>query len=68
MKSSAPRVDRSLMVVFVLGFVFQGASAMEDFHHEAEKHPLRLDERSVSKNATPKVPDILKRLKAVEEK
>ena len=71
MKSSAPRVGRSLVVVFVLGFVFQGASAMEDLHHKnevAEKHPLRLDKRSVSKNATPSMPDILKRLKALEEK
>jgi len=55
----------------VLGIVFQGASTMEDLQQEdevAEKQLLQLDKRSVSKNATPNMPDILKRLKALEEK
>jgi len=59
------------MAVFVLGLVFQGASAVRDLHHENEvagKAHLRLDKRSVSKNATPNMPNILKRLKALEEK
>ena len=71
MKSSVPRVRLSFAAVFVLGFVVQGASAMDDLYHEdevAEKNPLRLDKRSVSKNATPNIPDILKRLQALEEK
>lgn len=72
MKSSAPRVGLSFVAVFVLGFVFQGASAMEaDLHREgevAEKHHLRLDKRSANNNATPNMPDILKRLKTLEEK
>ena len=61
----------SFVAVFVLGFVFQGDFAMEDLRHEdevAEKHLLRLDKRSVSKNATPNMPDILKQLKTLEEK
>lgn len=70
MKSCIPRIGlRGFLAVFVLGFVFQGASAKEDLRHEvAEKHPLLLGKRSVSKNATPSMPDILKRLKALEEK
>lgn len=71
MKSSVPRVGLSFMAVFVLGLVFQGASAVKDLHHENEvagKTHLRLDKRSVSKNATPNMPNILKRLKALEEK
>ena len=72
MKSCVPRVGlRGFVAVFVLGFVFQGACAMEDLHHEdevAEKHLLLLGKRSVSKNVTPNVSDILKRLKALEEK
>lgn len=71
MKSSVPRVGFRFVAVFVLDLVFQGAFAMEDSHHEdqvAEKNPLRLDKRSVSKNSTPNMPDILKRLKALEEK
>ena len=71
MKSSAPRVGFRFVAVFVLGLVFQGASAMNALNHEdqvGEKNPLRLDKRSVSTNATPKIPDILKRLQALEEK
>jgi len=71
MKSFSSRVGFSFVAVFVLGFVSQSASAMEDSHHEDEaavKHLLQLDKRSVSKNATPNMPDILKRLKALEEK
>ena len=71
MKSCVPRIGLHLVAVFVLSFVFQCASAKEDLHHEdevAEKHLLRLDKRSVGKNATPNMPDILKRLKALEEK
>lgn len=74
MKSSAPRVGLRFVAVFVLGFVFQGASAMEadsSLHREgevAEKHHLRLNKRSANNNATPNMPDILKRLKALEEK
>ena len=71
MKSCVPRVGlRGFVAVFVLGFVFQGACTKEDLHHEdevAEKH-LLLDKRSVGKNATPSMPDMLKRLKALEEK
>lgn len=71
MKYSVARVGLSFVAVFLLGFVFQGTSANEDLYHEdkvAEKNPLRLDKRSVSKNATHNMPDILKRLKALEEK
>ena len=72
MKSCVPRVShRGFLAVIVLGFFLQGACAKEDLHREdevAEKHLLRLDKRSVSKNATPNMSDILKRLKAVEEK
>ena len=76
MKSCVPQVScrvglRGFVVVFVLGFVFQGTSAKEGLHHEDEmavKHLLPLGKRSVSKNATPNVSDILKRLKALEEK
>lgn len=71
MKFSATRVGLRFVALFVLGFVFQGASAMEDLHHEDEvagKHPLRLDKRAVKNNATPNMPDIIKRLKALEEK
>ena len=72
MKSCVPRVSlRGFVAALVLVFVFQGASAKEDFHQKdevAEKHLLRLDKRSVSKNATPNMSDILKRLKALEEK
>ena len=72
MKSCVPRVSlRGFLAVFVLGFILQGVSAKEDLHLEdevAEKHLLRLDKRSVSKNAIPNMSDILKRLKALEEK
>ena len=71
MKSSVTRVGFRFVAVFVLGLVFQGASAMNALNHEdqvGEKNPLRLDKRSVSTNATPKIPDILKRLQALEEK
>ena len=71
MKSFATRVGLRFVAVFVLGLVFQGASTMEDLHQEnevTEKHLLPLDKRSASKNATPNMPDILKRLKALEEK
>ena len=71
MKSSVTRVGFRFVAVFVLGLVFQGASAMHALNHEdqvGEKNPLRLDKRSVSTNATTKIPDILKRLQALEEK
>ena len=71
MKPCVPRVGLRFVAVFLLGFVFQGACAKEDLHHEdevAEKHLLRIDKRSVSKNSTSNMPDILKRLKALEEK
>ena len=71
MKPSTARVGIRFVAVFVLGFVFQGASTMADLHHEdevAEKHLLGLDKRSVSKNATPNMQNILKRLKDLEEK
>lgn len=71
MKSFVPRVGFRSVAVFVLGLVFQGASAMNGLNHEdqvGEKKPLRLNKRSVSTNATPSVPDILKRLQALEEK
>ena len=71
MKSSVPRVGFRFVAVFVLGLVFQGTSALNDLNHEdqvAEKNPLRLDKRSLSKNATPSIPDLLKRLQALEEK
>ena len=72
MKSYVPQVGlRGFVAVFVLGFVFQGASAKEDLHHQdevAKKHLLGLDKRSISKNATPNMSNILKRLKALEEK
>ena len=70
MRSSAILVGVLFVAVLVLGFVFQGAFALEDLNHEdevAEKH-LRLEKRSASKNATPNMPDILKRLKDLEEK
>lgn len=69
--NSVPRVGFRFAAVFVLGLVFQGTSAVNDLNHEdhvAEKNPLRLDKRSVSTNATPSTPDILKRLQALEEK
>jgi len=71
MKPSTARVCIRFVAVFVLEFVFQGASTMADLHHEdevAEKHLLPLDKRSVSKNATPNMQNILKRLKDLEEK
>ena len=70
MRSSAILVGVLFVTVLVLGFVFQGASALEDLNHEdevVEKH-LRLGKRSASKNTTPNMPDILKRPKALEEK
>ena len=70
MKSSAPRHGIRFVAVFALGLVFQGAFALEDLHRVnevAEKHHLRLDQRSASKNATPNMQNILKRLKDLEE-
>ena len=73
------KISPSFVVLFAI-FVFCNISAMEGLRQEedeksndgvefAQKHPLPLRERrKVKNNATPNLPDILKRLHAVEKK
>ena len=71
MKFSASRVGLRFLAVVVICCAFESSTAMEGLHHDevAEKRPLPLREkRSVKNNATPNMPDILKRLQALEEK
>lgn len=74
MKLSAFRVSLRFLAIVVICCAVQSISPTytEGLHHEdkdAEKHPLPLREkRSNKNNATPNMPDILKRLQALEEK
>ena len=74
------KISPSFVVLFAICFAFCNISAMEGLRQEEDekstdgvefvlKHPLPLRERrNVKNNATPNLPDILKRLQAVEKK
>ncbi len=76
MKLTDSRVGLLFAAVFVMCFAFHRSHAMDEtldgLRREDEfpaKHPEPLREkRAVKNNATPNMPDILKRLQAVEKK
>ncbi len=74
MKFSAFRAGLRFLAIVAICCVVQSITATEGLHHEeevAEKHPLPpgvREKRSNKNNATPNMPDILKRLQALEEK
>ena len=73
------KISPSFVVLFAICFAICHISVMEGLRQEdekstdgvefAQKHPLPLRERrNVKNNATPNLPDVLKRLQAVEKK
>ena len=76
MKFPTFRVGLLFAALFVMCFAFRGIFAMDETldglrreDEVAAKQPKALRERRAAKNnATPNLPDILKRLQAVEKK